>query len=151
MFKRKLYISVLLALLSTLFFSVDLAMSEAYGNFLVNWFMYSLFVYPWLLFYALPVSLVSEAITRGLNNEIKRSVCSMIIHLGAALILHFWGDGSLAIIASIFAFIYYILDEVSRSFRERNAFQRTMTIIGTTICLLSVSLWIIAVVSFFLH
>ncbi|MFC3882109.1 hypothetical protein ACFOU2_00655 [Bacillus songklensis] len=148
MFKRKLHTSVLLAFIITLIFSVGDSMSEGYGSILDGWFIYALFVFPCLLFYALPVSLVSEAVTRGLGNERKRKVSSMIIHLGAALVLYFW-DSGLAIIASIIAFTFYILDEVSRSFRERNAFQRTSTIIGTTLCILSVSLWIIAAIQIY--
>ena len=148
MFKRKLHISVLLAFIITLTISVGDSFLEGYGTILDGWFIYVLFVFPFFLFYALPVSLVSEAVTRGIDDQLKRSYFSMVIHIGAALILYFW-DGDVAVVTSVIAFVFYILDEVSRSLGKKVLFQRTLDILGTSLFILSVGLWILAAIQIY--
>jgi hypothetical protein len=137
MFKRKIYIALILAFFVTLYISVVDSFNEGY-SFLGGWFAYPLFVFPSLLLYALPVSIFSELVTKKI--PIQRRFFSLAIHIGFALIFYFISP-EFTIVTSLIAFVYFVLDEF---FRESDSRERILTIGGKILLIISISLWIIS-------
>lgn len=145
MIKRKFFVSIFLSIIITLIFSIANSTLEGYGGFLDGWFFYALIIFPCLLIYALPASILAEQVTTKIDNQILRSFYSLLIHLGAALILWVFSP-FIAIYATIVAFLYFIIDEMSKKFVKHSAFQHILNIISITFVILSVGLWIIAAI-----
>lgn len=117
MFNRKLKVSLIVALIASLIFSILISTYYAQNLFYV-WVAVSMFLFPILFFYALPISLLSELITRKIGNQIIRRSLSLGIHVGLASIIIFWFKEYL-IYALITAIIFFIVDEITRFYKRR--------------------------------
>lgn len=145
MFKRKVLIAIILALLSSSVIVVSSSDPFSLQSIFEGW----LFISPFLFLYGLPVSLLAEASSRKLSNQIKRALYSMSIHMGFAVIFYF-GSSAFATVVCFHAFSFFIFDELLRLLQNKNWFERILAVISPLLIFVSTAVWITVIIKGFL-
>ncbi|CAG9620424.1 hypothetical protein [Sutcliffiella rhizosphaerae] len=132
---------ILTILLATFISPMPIAIWDLSSGFGFYWLLF-IFGTPFLLFYGMPVSFLSDIVTKKATTPLKRSLYALFIHIFFGLVLiipfsllisepltMFWNGGIgklLFICSTVSSFIVWTIDEILRKVANWEKIQSAM-------------------------